>query len=150
MLLAESCRSNGLACAAIAERARALYGSRIFRLQGATAEKILEEKNCFALFTTGVYRSDTFSKDTRSTLKGLEKKAIAAAKSGDSAGAQAAVKEFVKVGNIRVLDDIQDSIYNPKQRRNAGAPATQDVEAQMGTQLYALYEAKPKGAVVGK
>ena len=114
MLLAESCRSNGLACAAIAERARALYGSRIFRLQGATAEKILEEKNCFALFTTGVYRSDTFSKDTRSTLKGLEKKAIAAAKSGDSAGAQAAVKEFVKVGNIRVLDDIQDSIYNPK------------------------------------
>lgn len=141
--------ADGASSPAVRERARAIYGSRIFRLQGATAETILEEKNVFPLFTTGVYRADASSKDTRKALTDLSKTALAAAKKGDSAGAQAAIKEFVKIGDCKVLDGV-DGNYDPRQRRNPGAPPTAEIVAQMGTQAYSLYEAKPKGNVIGK
>ena len=54
--------------------------------------------------------------------------------------ARPAVKDFVALGKIRQLDDVQYNIFDPKQRRNPGAPMTQDLEAQMGTQKFALYE----------
>jgi len=38
-----------------------------------------------------------------------------------------------------VLDTIEGATFNPKQRRNPGAPPTAEIEAQMGTQSYALY-----------
>ena len=123
---------------AVLDRARAIYGSRVARLVDASPEAILEEKNAFTLFTTGAYRSAA-AKPTQAKLAALQKTALAAAKSGDKAGANAAVKEFVKVGEIRVLDTIEGATFNPKQRRNAGAPPTAEIEAQMGTQSYALY-----------
>merc|ERR1719453_775458 len=86
--------ADGASSKAVLERARAIYGSRVFRLQGASAEKVLEEQNTFTLFTTGAYRSAA-DKETVKTLKGLTKTIVAAAKKGDSAGAQAGVKEFV-------------------------------------------------------
>jgi hypothetical protein len=73
-------------------------------------------------------------------LTSLQKSAIAAAKAGDSAKAQAAVKDFIKVGGITVTDTIDGAIFNPKQRRNPGAPPTAEIEAQMGTQKFALYQ----------
>merc|ERR1719152_729133 len=135
--------ADGASSPAVRERARAIYGSRVFRLQGASVDKIIEEKNAFTLFTTGAYRSDAANKETVAKLNAASKTALAAAKKGDTAGAQAAVKDFVKAGDIKVLDDIQDSIYNPKQRRNAGAPTTDTVEAQMGSMKYAFYQAVP-------
>merc|ERR1719393_736437 len=36
---------------AVLERSRAIYGSRVARLVDASPEAILEEKNCFTLFT---------------------------------------------------------------------------------------------------
>jgi len=132
--------ADGASSPAVRERARAIYGSRVGRLADASTELILEEKNCFTLFTTGVYRTDVSSKEKVKTLKALEKKAVASAKAGDKAGANAAVKEFVKVGEIEILDTIEYSIYNPKQRRNPGAPTTDTIEDQMGTQKFALYQ----------
>jgi len=131
--------ADGATSKATIDRARAIYGSRIARLGSADAATILSEKNAFTLFTTGAYRS-VKDKETIASLKKLEATAIASAKSGDSAGAQAAVKDFIKVGEIRVLDTVDGAIFNPKQRRNAGAPPTSEIEAQMGSLSYALYE----------
>ena len=132
--------ADGASSPAVRERARAVYGSRVARLAGASADKIIEEKNCFTLFTTGVYRTDAASKAKKAELTALSKKALAAAKAGDSAGAQAAVKDFIKVGEIKDVDTLELSIYNPKQRRNPGAPTTDTILDQMGSQKFALYQ----------
>lgn len=119
-------------------RARAIYGSRVFRLQGASTDAVLEEKNMFTLFTTGAYRSAA-DKETTKKLKSLEKAIVKAAKAGDSAATQSGVKEFIAVGKIKELDTVAGGNFNPLQRRNAGAPGTAEIEAQMGTQAFALY-----------
>jgi len=130
--------ADGASSKAVLERARAIYGSRVARLVDASPEKIIEEKNTFTLFTTGAYRSAK-DKEKQKELKALSAKALAAAKAGDKAGANAAVKEFVKAGEIRILDTVPGGNFDPKQRRNPGAPATAEVEAQMGSLKYALY-----------
>jgi len=138
--------ADGANSKATAERARQIYGSRVFRLQSASADAILEEKNVFTLFTTGTYRgSSTIEKAARKNLEAITKKALAAAKSGDSAGAQAAVKEFIKVAEIRELDTVAGGNFNPLQRRNPGAPPTSEIEAQMGTEAFALYKPVRQG-----
>jgi hypothetical protein len=131
--------ADGANSPATMERARSIYGSRVARLQTADAATILEEKNCFTLFTTGAYRS-VKDKEVKAKLTALSKTAIAAAKKGDASAANAAVKEFVKVGEIKIIDTVQGGNFNPKQRRNAGAPPTAEIEAQMGSLSYALYE----------
>jgi len=134
--------ADGASSAAVVARSRAIYGSRVARLVDASPEAILEEKNCFTLFTTGAYprTGNAADKPTQSALKAASKKALAAASAGDKAGANAAVKEFVKIGKITVQDTSDGAIFNPKQRRNAGAPPTSEIEAQMGSLKYALYE----------
>jgi hypothetical protein len=133
--------ADGASSPAVLERSRAIYGSRIARLADASADAIVDEKNVFTLFETGAYprTGNAAFKDTQKALKAAGKKAVAAAKAGDKAGANAAVKEFVAIGEIRVLDDIDGAIFNPRQRRNPGAPPTSEIEAQMGTQAYSLY-----------
>jgi len=139
--------ADGANSKATAERARQMYGSRVFRLQSASPETILEEKNAFTLFTTGTYRTQgPLDKAAKKTLNELSKKALAAAGKGDQAGAQAAVKEFVKFAEIRELDTVAGGNFNPLQRRNPGAPPTSEIEAQMGTQAFSLYEPLKTGA----
>jgi len=92
----------------------------------------------FTLFTTGAYRSAA-DKETTKKLKSLEKAIVKAAKAGDSAATQSGVKEFIAVGKIKELDTVAGGNFNPLQRRNAGAPGTAEIEAQMGTQAFALY-----------
>jgi len=138
--------ADGANSRATADRARQIYGSRVFRLQSASAADILEEKNAFKLFTTGTYRGEgTAVKAARKELDGFTKKALAAANKGDSAGAQAAVKDFVKFAQIQELDTVAGGNFNPKQRRNPGAPGTAEIEAQMGSLAYSLYEPLKKG-----
>jgi len=72
-------------------------------------------------------------------LKALAKEIAKASKAGDAAATSAKVKEFVAVGKIRELDVLPGGNFNPQQRRNPGAPATAEIEAQMGTQAFALY-----------
>ena len=94
-------------------KSRAVYGSRVFRLQNASPEFILEEKNAFTLFITGVY-SATADKPVRVKLEKLEKTALAAAKKGDAAGAQAAIKEFVQLTGIIEYDTVPGNVFNQK------------------------------------
>merc|ERR1711871_370010 len=92
-------------------KSRALYGSRVFRLQNASPSTILDEKNAFALFISGVYGA-TAEKSTRVQLEKLEKAALAAAKKGDETTAQAAIKDFVTLGQITELDRVPGTYYN--------------------------------------
>ena len=95
------------------QKSRAIYGSRVFRLQKASPDFILEEKNAFTLFISGCY-STTADKPTRIQLEKLEKTALAAAKKGDAAGAQAAVKEFVQLASIKEYDTVPGNVFNQK------------------------------------
>ena len=72
-------------------------------MQGATPASILDEKNVFTLFITGVYGASA-DKATKKALEKLEAKALAAANKGDAAVAQAAIREFVTLGQIEELD----------------------------------------------
>jgi len=132
-------QADGASSKAVLERARAIYGSRVFRLAGATPAAVLEDKNVFTLFITGAYRSAA-KKDTVAKLKTINKQILKAAAAGDAAGTSAAIKEFIAVGEIRELDSVAGGNFNPKQRRNPGAPPTSEIEAQMGTQAFALYQ----------
>ena len=92
-----------------------------------------------AFASTGAYprTGNAAFKETQAELKKASAKALAAAKAGDKAGANAAVQEYVKIGSITENDK---DLFNPKQRRNPGAPPTSEIEAQMGTQAFALYK----------
>ena len=92
-------------------KSRAVYGSRIYRLQDATPAKVIEEKNAFALFISGVYASSA-DKPVRVKLEKLEKAALAAAKKGDTSGAREAVREFVALGQITELDRVPGTYFN--------------------------------------
>merc|ERR1719379_3250470 len=91
--------ADGASSKAVKERSRAIYGSRVFRLTGASTEKVLEEKNALTLFITGAYRNDDLP--TQKKLKALEKSIVKAAKAGDAGATQAGLKEFIEVGKIR-------------------------------------------------
>ena len=144
--------ADGANSKATVEKARAIYGSRVVRLQTANAATILEEKNAITLLISGAYRAgpngNPNDKKTNSELSAIEKKLVKAAKAGDTAAAQAGIKEIVKLAKLRELDGI-DGNFAPTQRRNPGAPPTSEIVAQMGTQKYALYQAAPdKGTTV--
>lgn len=94
-------------------KSRAVYGSRVYRLQDATPAAIVEEKNAFTLFVTGVYGS-TADKATKKQLEKLAAAALASASKGDAAAAQAAVRDFVALGQIKELDNLPGSYYNAK------------------------------------
>ena len=94
-------------------KSRAVYGSRVYRLQEAVPTAIIDDKNVFTLFITGVYGS-TADKATKKELEKLEKKALLAAGKGNAADANAAIKEFVALGKIEELDMKPGSYYNAK------------------------------------
>ena len=90
-------------------------------------------------YSTGAYprTGNAAFKEEQASLKAASKKALAAAKKGDKAAANAAIKEYIAIGKITINDK---DFFNPKQPRNAGAPPTSEIEAQMGTQAFALYD----------
>merc|ERR1719487_272310 len=136
--------ADGASSKAVKERSRQIYGSRVFRLVGKSPEKVLEEENAITLFITGTYRNDDLPLQKK--LKALQKSIVKAAKAGDSSDTQAGLKEFIQLAKIKELDNIAGALYNPLQRRNPGAPTTSELEAQMGTQAFALYKPLRDGA----
>mmetsp|Transcript_8131 Transcript_8131/g.21248 ORF Transcript_8131/g.21248 Transcript_8131/m.21248 type:complete len:201 (-) Transcript_8131:445-1047(-) len=94
-------------------KSRAVYGSRVFRLQNASPDMIIDDKNVFTLFITGVY-SAAADKPIKTQLVKLEKTAIAAATKKDEASARAAIKEFIMLAKIEELDMKPGSYYNAK------------------------------------
>jgi hypothetical protein len=134
-------QADGASSKITMEKARAIYGSRVARLVGASNEKIVEERSMFTLFTTGSYRATGGAdKAKRKELKKLGDAAVKAAAVGEGDAAQDAVKAFIKSANIKSTDQDELSIYNPKQRRSAGSPTTDSVLAQMGPMKGALYQ----------
>merc|ERR1719263_1003689 len=121
--------ADGASSKAVKERSRAIYGSRVFRLTGASPEKVLEEKNALTLFITGTYRNDDLP--TQKKLKALAKTIEKSAKAGDSAAMQKDIKEFITIAKITEQDTIKGGNYTPTQRRNPGAPPPAEIEAQM-------------------
>ena len=115
--------AEGANSKATVEKARAIYGSRVVRLQGADAATILEEKNAITLLISGAYRSgvngNPADKQMNKQLSAIEKNVLKAAKAGDSKGAQAGIKEIVSLAKLRELDGY-DGNYSPKQRRVRG------------------------------
>jgi hypothetical protein len=138
--------ADGAGSKAVKERSRAIYGSRIFRLSGKSTEEVLDEKNLFQLFITGAYRGEVGSKDLVKQLKTIAQTIEKSAKAGDSGSTQSALKEFIQVAKIRELDTVPGGNFDPTQRRNAGAPGTFEIEAQMGTQAFSLYKPLKDGS----
>merc|ERR1719387_595990 len=121
-----------------AARAKQIYGSRIYMLQTGTPADVLEEKNAFQLLITGAFRTVDV-KETRKELTALSKEIIAAAEKGTVDKDK--LKKFLQVAKVeRNYYDDEVGIFNPKQRRNAGAPTTDTVVAQMGNMPYAFYQ----------
>ena len=124
-------------------RARGIYGSRIFALQGKSASAIVDEKNAFTLFLSGSYRAplSADAKAQKLKLKALSEKIIKTASSGGDA--QADLKAFI--AEAKITDQVNNdlTIWNPKQRRNAGAPTTDTVMAQSGSLGYSFYQSLP-------
>ena len=126
------------------QKSRAIYGSRVFRLQKASPDFILEEKNAFTLFISGCY-STTADKPTRIQLEKLEKTALAAAKKGDAAGAQAAVKEFVQLASIKEYDTVPGNVFNQKNacdRQGCSAVMVMKVTLVRGIRIEEIEECK--------
>merc|ERR1719222_1185366 len=80
------------------------------------------------------------------TLEALEKIIVKAAEAGDASAMQAGLKEFIQLAKIRELDTVKGGNYDPRQRRNPGAPPTSEIESQMGPASYALYAPLKPGA----
>mmetsp|Transcript_6232 Transcript_6232/g.10485 ORF Transcript_6232/g.10485 Transcript_6232/m.10485 type:complete len:192 (+) Transcript_6232:45-620(+) len=145
LLSSSAAFADGANSRAVAFKARAVYGSRVVKLLDATStEKILDEKNVFQLFVTGTYRT-LDEKATAKKLNGIAKTALAAAGKGDLAGSKAAIKEFVAIGKITDVLSVSGNDYDPKQRRNPGAPETSEIEAGMASLKYAFTEPKKTG-----
>lgn len=141
--LATPAFADGANSATTAFRARSIYGSRIFKLKGASTDKVVEEKNAFTLFITGTYRTID-QKETKTELTKLAKAINKAAEGGDSAKTQSLIGDFLKIGKIdQDYTSVPGANFDPKQRRNPGAPETFAIEAQMGTQAFALYQPLP-------
>jgi len=135
--------ADGANSKATVEKARAIYGSRVVRLASASPEDILEDQNALTLFISGAYRAgpngNAQDKAISKQLLALKKTAIDGAKAGDASKAQGALKQIVAIAKLTEQDGY-DGNYNPKQRRNPGAPPTEAIVAQMGSEAYALYD----------
>jgi len=126
-----------------AQRAKQIYGSRIWMLQEGTAADVIEEKAAFTLLISGAFRT-VDKKDEKKKLTALSKQILAAAEKGsvDKEGLKAFLKE-AKIDKNYYSNEL--GIFNPKQRRNPGAPTTDTITGQMGSYAYALYQPLNKG-----
>jgi hypothetical protein len=125
------------------DRARGIYGSRIFALQGKSASDIVDEKNAFKLYLSGVYRAP-LSADAKAESKKLTALSDKILKTSASGGnAQADLKEFIAYTKISDQFSSDLTIWNPRQRRNAGAPTTDTIMQQQGPSGYSLYQPLP-------
>merc|ERR1719469_1805865 len=86
--------ADGANSAATVLRARGIYGSRIFALQGKSAATIVEEKAAFTLFLSGAYRTSLSgeAKANKKELTALSEKIMKTANAGGDA--QADLKKF--------------------------------------------------------
>merc|ERR1712106_1036418 len=115
----------------------------IFALQGKSAATIVEEKAAFTLFLSGAYRTSMGgeAKANKKELTALSEKIMKTANAGGDA--QADLKKFIATAKITDQYNTPLTIWNPTQRRNAGAPTTDTVMDQSGSMGYSFYQTLP-------
>lgn len=101
--------ADGGSTVAARERAREIYGPRVFSLVSASNEKIIEEADALMLFA-----SEASTSSTKGTLKTLGNKAVASAKAGNNAAAQETIKRFVSVGKIVAPEPVVTTTPEPE------------------------------------
>ena len=84
------------------------------------------------------------AKAVKKELTALSEKIIKTSASGGDA--QADIKKFVTLAKITDQYNTPLTIWNPTQRRNAGAPTTDTVMDQLGGQGFSFYQSLPGDA----
>ena len=138
-------QADGANSAATVARAKGIYGSRIAKLAGKDAAAVAAEENAFTLYLSGAFRAPISgdAKVKKAELTALSKTILKAAKAGDSAGAQAGLKTFIATAKIDDQYNLAEGVWNPTQRRNAGAPTTDTVMGQSASYGFAFYQPTP-------
>lgn len=83
--------ADGAASAATIAKAKAKYGQRVLALKGASAEAIAADANAIKLYVSAVTMPSGPRVAKESGIVAAGKTAVAAAKKGDTSGAQAAI-----------------------------------------------------------
>lgn len=98
--------ADGAVSAASIQKARAVYGNRIYELKSAVEKgdfgAVADEKNAFILFNSGAYPRVTDKKEKAEAIK--QTNAIfAAVKAGDKSALKSAYTAYVKDNEISAL-----------------------------------------------
>jgi len=84
--------ADGAASETTTMKAKAKYGARLYKLSKASAAEILADKNAITLYASAVGRAGGPRIAKEAGIVDAGKAAIAAAKKGDTAAAQASIK----------------------------------------------------------
>jgi DNA-binding FadR family transcriptional regulator len=124
--------ADGAVSAATRQKARTVYGNRIYELKDAVDagnfEAVAAEKSAFVLFNSGAYANDK----TGAKQKAIEgtNAIFSAIKAGDKAALKTAYKQYVASNEITPL---------PKVDSQKGQGYSSDYDYRRGTQAGAIY-----------
>lgn len=96
--------ADGAVSQATKTKAKFVYGSRIAALKSAVEsgdfQKIVDEKNAFILFNSGVYPTAKDKADKKAAIEDVNK-IFAAVRKGDKSGVKSAYDAYVKKNDIK-------------------------------------------------
>jgi len=95
--------ADGAASAATIAKAKAKYGQRVLALKGASAEAIAADANAIKLYVSAVTMPSGPRVAKESGIVAAGKTAVAAAKKGDTSGAQAAIATIIQKTDLRPI-----------------------------------------------
>ena len=104
--------ADGAISSATKTKARIVYGNRIAALKKAVDAgdfgAIVEEKNAFILFNSGVYPTPKEKADKQAAIEDVNK-IFSGIRKGDKAAVKAAYDSYVKTNDIKSLDQLNAS-----------------------------------------
>lgn len=104
--------ADGAVSAATVQKARQVYGNRIYNLKSAVDsgnfDAIIGEKNAFILFNSGAYPTAK-DKSAKKAAIAATNAIFAAVKSGDKGALKSAYATYVASNNIQPLPDVSSS-----------------------------------------
>jgi hypothetical protein len=131
--LPQMAAADGAVSAASIQKARQVYGSRIFDLKGAVAEgnfdAIKSEKTAFVLFNSGAYPTTKDKAAKKAAIEGTNA-IFAAAKAGDKAALASAYKSYIAANEI---------VGFPVVKGKSGQGYSSDFDYRRGTSAGVIY-----------
>lgn len=123
--------ADGAVSAATVQKARAVYGSRIYDLKSAVDsgnfDAVAGEKNAFILFNSGAYPTAKSKAEKKAAIEGTNA-IFAAVKSGDKAALKSAYSSYIAANGITPLPTVDNSTgqgyssdYDYRRLSSAGA-----------------------------